>query len=57
MNKKVSIIIRTKNEDNWIESCLKAIETQNYKNYEILIVDNNSTDRTLEIAKNIRQKF
>ena len=57
MNKKVSIIIRTKNEDNWIESCLKAIETQNYKNYEILIVDNNSTDRTLEIAKKYKTKI
>ena len=57
MNKKVSIIIRTKNEDNWIESCLKAIETQNYKNYEIIIVDNKSTDRTLEIAKKYKTKI
>jgi glycosyltransferase involved in cell wall biosynthesis len=37
MNKKkknplVSIIIRTKNEEKWISSCLRAIETQIYKN-------------------------
>lgn len=57
MNKKVSIIIRTKNEDNWLESCLKAIQAQNYKNYEIIIVDNNSKDRTLEIAKKYKTKI
>ena len=48
---KVSIIIRTKNEERWISSCLRAIIEQTYKDYEIIIVDNNSNDKTLEKAK------
>jgi len=56
-NQKVSIIIRTKNEDNWLEACLKSIRLQSYKNYEIIIVDNGSKDRTLEIAKKYETKI
>ncbi len=44
---KVSIIIRTKNEERWISPCLKAVSSQTCKDYEIIIVDNNSTDGTL----------
>ena len=50
-NKKVSIIIRTKNEERWIGRCLKSIFEQDYKNFEVIIVDNYSTDKTLAIAK------
>ncbi len=51
MQKKVSIIIRVKNEERWISTCLKNINEQNYKNFEIIIVDNNSEDKTIEKAK------
>ena len=34
-NPKVSIIIRTKNEERWISSCLRAIYDQTYNNFEI----------------------
>jgi len=47
----VSIIIRTKNESFWIGQCLNAIDKQIYKNYEIILVDNNSKDNTLSIIK------
>jgi len=50
-NALVSIIIRTKNEDAWIGRCLDTIKKQTYKNYEIIIVDTGSTDKTLEILK------
>ena len=49
-NKLVSIIIRTKNEENWISVCLDKIFKQNYKNFEVIIVDNNSTDNTVKRA-------
>ena len=39
-NQMVSIIIRTKNEERWINYCLKSIFDQTYKNFEIIIVDN-----------------
>ena len=52
MSKKlVSIIIRTKNEERWIANCINKILTQKKVKYEIIIVDNNSTDKTIEIAK------
>ena len=50
----VSIIIRTKNESFWIGKCLHAIENQSYSNYEIIVVDNSSSDNTLGI---IRRNF
>jgi len=49
--KKCSIIIRTKNEERWISSCLKAVFNQTYKNIEVIIVDNESTDRTINKTK------
>lgn len=47
----VSIIITTKNEERHIGSCLKSLKNQTYKNTEIILVDNNSVDRTKEIAR------
>ena len=47
----ISIIITTKNEESVIEDLLKSIKLQNYRDYEIILVDNNSTDKTCEIAK------
>lgn len=46
----ISIIIRTKNEERWITSSLRAVFKQTYKEFEIIIVDNESTDSTLEKA-------
>ena len=48
---KVSIIIRTKNEERWITACLDAVFSQNYKDFEVIIVDNKSNDRTLDKIK------
>jgi|TARA_B100002003_G_scaffold232840_1_gene245103 GT2 family glycosyltransferase len=47
----VSIIIRTKNEERWISSSLSAIYNQSYKDFEIILVDNQSTDKTIAKAK------
>ena len=49
--KKISIIIRTRNEERWIEPCLKKIFEQKYKNFEVILVDNNSKDNTIQKAK------
>jgi glycosyltransferase involved in cell wall biosynthesis len=48
---ETSIIIRTKNEEEWLGECLEMIFQQTYKNFEIIIVDSESSDGTLEIAK------
>ena len=53
----VSIIITTKNEEKHIENLLRSITSQTYKNIEIILVDNYSTDRTREIAKKYTNKI
>jgi glycosyltransferase involved in cell wall biosynthesis len=47
----VSVIVTTRNEESNIRRCLLSIKRQTYKNIEIIVVDNNSTDRTKEIAR------
>ena len=56
MKKKVSIIIRTKNEEQWIEICIKKILEQTYKNFEIIIIDSYSTDKTLKKVQKFKLK-
>src|SRR3989339_1376828 len=51
MKDLVSIIIRTKNEERWIAQCLHAVFEQKYKNFEVIIVDNESDDLTIEKAR------
>ena len=48
---KVSVVIPTYNEEAYIATCLDALMKQLVKPDEIIIVNNNSTDRTVEIAK------
>lgn len=57
MNNKplVSIIVPTRNSQEFIEACLKSIKEQSYENIELIVVDNNSTDKTKEIAKKYTQ--
>jgi len=51
MSPEISIIIRTYNEERWIGHCLGAIFNQNFDSFEVILVDNNSTDHTVEVAK------
>jgi len=46
---RVSVVIRAKNEERWIGACLDAVFHQDYPNYEVVVVDNDSTDRTRDI--------
>ncbi len=55
-NPLVSVIIPTKNSARTLEACLKSVKEQSYKNIEIIVVDNNSTDNTKEIAKKYTDK-
>ena len=56
MSKLCSIIIRTKNEERWIGPCLKGINKQTYQNFEIILVDNESTDLTVRRAREFEIK-
>lgn len=49
----VSVVIPAFNEERRIEHCLKSILNQTQKPYELIVVDNNSSDKTAEIAKSL----
>jgi len=46
----VSIIIPARNEEKKIATCLDALLAQQYSNYEIIVIDDHSTDRTADIT-------
>lgn len=50
---KVSVLIPARNEEKNIEACVRSLLEQDYNNYEIIILDDNSTDDTQKIVKNI----
>ena len=52
----VSIIVPVYNVENYVERCLLSLLNQTYKNLEILIVNDCSTDSSLEICKSIAER-
>ncbi len=58
MNKpRLSIITPVYNGERFIESCIKNVIEQNCYEVEHIIIDGNSTDRTLEVIKQYAQKY
>jgi cellulose synthase/poly-beta-1,6-N-acetylglucosamine synthase-like glycosyltransferase len=47
----VSVVIAAFNAQDWISETLQSVLAQTYKNIEIIIVDDGSTDRTFAIAE------
>jgi rhamnosyltransferase len=53
----ISIIIRTRNEQRTIDKLLKTLTEQTFQNFEIIVVDDNSTDKTLKIVNDYSKKL
>lgn len=51
-----SIIIPTYNASKFIKRCINSIERQTFKNYEVIFVDDCSTDNTMKVIKKIKKK-
>ncbi len=47
----VSVIVPTRNSELTIGDCLKSIKNQTYKNLELIVIDNNSIDKTKDVSK------
>ena len=54
---KFSILIPTYNVERYIERCLASVSEQTYRDYEIIIIDDGSIDRTYDICACIIKKY
>ncbi len=52
---RISIVVPARNEEKNISNCLRHLINQTYANYEIVVVDDRSTDRTPEIIEDIKR--
>ena len=52
-----SIIIANYNSERWINKCLDSIENQIFKDYELIIVDDMSTDKSVEIIESYKNRL
>ena len=57
MNVKLSIIVPAYNAEKYLEDCLNSILASTYRDFEILLVDDGSTDRTPEICDRYQQNY
>ena len=53
---KVSIIIPCYNSEKWIEECVLSALQQTYADTEVIFVDNESTDGSVDLVKKIKEK-
>ena len=50
MEKLISVIVPVYNTEAYLEKCIKSITEQTYKNLEIILIDDESTDRCLKFV-------
>ena len=52
----ITIIIPVYNSERYLEKTIKSILEQTYNNYELILIDNGSTDNSAEICKKYQEK-
>ena len=55
-NQKVSIIVPIYNKEKYLDRCMNSLVNQTYKDLEIILVDDGSSDRSLEICNDYAEK-
>lgn len=53
MKPKLSVIIASYNHQDYIAETLKSLEQQTFQDFEIIVIDDGSTDKTVEVVKNL----
>ena len=53
---KVSVILPARNEEGFIGKCLETLSSQDYKDFEIIAIDDSSNDKTEEIIEKFSKK-
>lgn len=54
---KVSIIVPSFNHDKYITQCIESIVGQSYKNWELIVIDDGSSDSSKEIIEALQKKY
>lgn len=54
---EISIIIPMFNSKNYIGRCLKSIKDQSYNNYEVILIDDFSSDNSSRVAENLLEQY
>jgi chlorobactene glucosyltransferase len=54
---KVSIIVPVRNEEKYISKCLDSLLNQRYPNFEIIVIDDSSSDGTWDIVQRYTENF
>ena len=57
MSKLISVVIPTFNRENVLERAIKSVFNQSYQNFEIIVIDDGSTDNTKEICSKFDLKY
>ncbi len=57
MNPMISVIIPVYNVEKYINACLESVRQQTYKNYEVIIVNDGSTDQSSKIIDDYLKKY
>jgi chlorobactene glucosyltransferase len=52
----ISVIISAKNEEKTLARCLESLLEQSYKNLDVIVIDDSSSDGTLQVASNFAKK-
>ena len=55
MKDLISVIVPIYNVEKYLEKCVNSITSQTYKNLEIILVDDGSTDSSPEICEKLKQ--
>ena len=53
----ISVIIPVHNVEKYLDRCIQSVLNNTYKDLEIILVENGSTDHSLAICKNMRSNM
>ena len=56
-NPLVSVVVPSYNHGLYVEKCIDSIVNQSYKNFELIVLDDGSTDNSVEILTKLQKKY